>query len=286
MRRPRRLAAPSAGVYDPGMARHVTEVANATYVLNYRYLNQNIGVIVGRDEAAVIDTRSSPGQAGEILDDVRGITKLPVRIVIDTHGHSDHAFGNVVFRPAAIWGHARCPAFLARTGEHQRSDTMKELPDEADAIRDLVIDPPDRLVDERATIDVGGRQVELLHLGRGHTDNDLVIRAPDAGVVFAGDLVVKSDSPYFGDSYPLDFPATVAAIGRLNWDVLVTGHGGLGDRTYLAFHEGRLANLAAIAETAHRAGVPWRDVIAGVPLPRQSAIDGLTRAYAQLDGTL
>lgn len=268
------------------MAHSVTEVADGTFVLNYRYLNQNIGLIVGRDAAAVIDTRSSGGQAREILDDVGRLTKLPVQVVIDTHGHSDHAFGNVIFRPAAIWGQARCPAFMARTGERQRADTIGELPGEADDIASLRLDPPDRLVDLRETIDVGGRAVELLHLGRAHTDHDLVIRVPDANVVFAGDVVVKSDTPYFGDSYPLDFPATVAAIGALEWDAIVTGHGGLADREYLAFHEGRVRQLADVARRAHAAGAPWRDVIGEVPLPQTCASDGLRRAYAQLDGTL
>lgn len=268
------------------MARTATEVADRTHILNYRYLNQNIGVIVGRDEVAVIDTRSSGGQAREILHDVARLTHLPVRIVIDTHGHSDHAFGNAVFRPATIWGHARCPAFLARTGESQRADTMRELPDEADDIGSLALLPPDRLVDGRVTIDVGGRAVELVHLGRGHTDHDLVIGVPDAGAVFAGDLVVKSDSPYFGDSYPLDFPATVAAIGGLDWTALVTGHGGLADREYLALHEARLRMLADVATRAHEAGSSWRDAIPDVPLPKQSASDGLRRAFAQLNGDL
>ena len=268
------------------MARIVTEVADGVHVLNYRYLNQNIGLIIGRDEAAVIDTRSSGGQAREILDDVARLTKLPVRIVIDTHGHSDHAFGNAIFRPATIWGQARCPEFLARTGEEQRADTIGDLPEEADDITALTLDPPDRLVDVRETIQVGGRAVQLLHLGRAHTDHDLVIRVPDANVVFAGDVVVKSDSPYFGDSYPLDFPATFAAIGALEWDAVVTGHGGLADRAYLAFHEGRIARLVEVAREAHATGTRWQDAVGEVPLPRKSAGDGLRRAYAQLDGTL
>jgi len=268
------------------MARKWTEVADATFVLNYRYLNQNIGVIVGRDAVAVVDTRSAPAQAREILDDIRAFTHLPVATVIDTHGHSDHAFGNSLFRPAAIWGQAGCPTFMRDTGEKQRIDTMRELPDEADEIRALVLDPPEHLVDEAATIDVGGRAVDLLYVGRGHTNHDLLIRVPDAGVLLAGDLVTRSESPYFGDSYPLDFPATVVAIGALTWDVLVTGHGGLGDRVYLAYHEGRVRTLAETATAAYAAGRPWRDAVAEVPLPKKVAADGLRRAYAQLNGTI
>jgi glyoxylase-like metal-dependent hydrolase (beta-lactamase superfamily II) len=271
------------------MARTVAEVADGIHVLNYRYLNQNIGVIVGRDQVAVIDTRSSGGQAREILGDVRALTHLPVTIVIDTHGHSDHAFGNAIFRPAAIWGHRGCPPFLAATGDQQKRDTAKELPDEADDIHGLELVPPDHLIDERegpATIEVGGRAVELAYLGRGHTDHDLVIRVPDAGAVFAGDLVVKSDSPYFGDSFPLDFVATVAAIGDLAWETLITGHGGLADRAYLAFHRDRLATLADVARRAQAAGAAWKSVVAEVPLPKASASDGLRRAYAQLNGEI
>jgi glyoxylase-like metal-dependent hydrolase (beta-lactamase superfamily II) len=268
------------------MARTTSEVADRIHVLNYRYLNQNIGVIVGRDEVAVIDTRSSGGQAREILDDVRTLTHLPVRIVIDTHGHSDHAFGNAIFRPAAFWGHRRCPPFLAATWEQQQRDTAKDLPDEADDILGLEPVPPDQLVDDRATIEVGGRAVELAHVGLGHTDHDLVIRVPDAGAVFAGDLVVKSDSPFFGDSYPLDFPGTLDAIGALEWQTLVTGHGGLADRAYLALHRDRVATLADVARRTHAAGAPWRSAIGEIPMPKASAADGLRRAYAQLNGEI
>jgi glyoxylase-like metal-dependent hydrolase (beta-lactamase superfamily II) len=273
----------------PRMARTTTEVADGIHVLNYRYLNQNIGVIVGRDEIAVIDTRSSGAQAREILDDVRRLTRLPVTVVIDTHGHSDHAFGNVAFRGAAIWGHRGCPPFLARTGAQQKRDTAKELPDEAEDILGLELVPPDRLVDEReglTSIEVGGRAVELAHLGRGHTDHDLLIRVPEPGALFAGDLVVKSDFPFFGDSFPLDFPATLDAIGGLAWETLITGHGGLADRTYLAMHRERVASLADVARRAHAAGAPWKSAVGEVPLPKSSASDGLRRAYAQLNGEL
>ena len=80
--------------------------------------------------------------------------------------------------------------------------------------------------------------------------------------------------------------AWVALGEALAWTVLVTGHGGLADREYLAFHEGRLRSLTAVAEAAHRAGTRWRDVVDQVPPPRGSASDGLARAFAQLDGSL
>ena len=65
----------------------------------------------------LIDTRSTHVQAREIVDDLRELTATPVTIVVDTHGHFDHAFGNHVFRPATIWGHVGCGPFLERTGD-------------------------------------------------------------------------------------------------------------------------------------------------------------------------
>ena len=74
-----------------------------------------------------------------------------------------------------------------------------------------MIDPPDQVFDDAATIDVGGRPVELRFLGRGHTDHDAVVVVPGAAVGFAGDLLEANAVPYFGDGFPLDWPATAAA---------------------------------------------------------------------------
>ena len=75
---------------------------------------------------------------------------------------------------------------------------------------------PDHLVADRHVLDLGDRGVELLHLGRGHTSNDLVVVAGDGEVVFAGDLVEQSAPPAYGDdSYPLEWPATVSALAAL-----------------------------------------------------------------------
>ena len=66
-----------------------------------------------------------------------------------------------------------------------------------------MLDPPDRRVRRtRATLDLGGREVRLAYLGRGHTDNDIVISIPDADVLCAGDLLENGAPPYFGDGYP------------------------------------------------------------------------------------
>src|SRR5215203_1273374 len=105
------------------------EVGERVFVRRYEFFDQNIVVVLGRDEALVLDTRSTHAQAREILDDLRALGSPAVGIVVNSHGHYDHAFGNRVFRPAPIWGHSGCVTMLERTGERQREGAVASMPD-------------------------------------------------------------------------------------------------------------------------------------------------------------
>src|SRR5436190_9655260 len=144
------------------------ELGDRVFVRRYVFFDQNIGVVLGDDAALVIDTRSTHAQAREIVADLRRLTPFPVRVVVDTHGHFDHAYGNHVFRPAPIWGHEGCVAFMTRTGEARRTRIAAENPEVAADVPEVVIDPPDKTFSETAYVDVGGRRVVLRFLGRGH----------------------------------------------------------------------------------------------------------------------
>ncbi len=142
-----------------GVADGWVEIGDRVFVRRYEFNDQNIGVIHADGEALVVDTRATHVQAREILADVRMLTADPVTVVVDTHGHFDHAFGNHVFRPATIWGQAGCPPFMARTGEQRRSRITASEPSIAGDLAEVVIDPPDRVFDDAQTIEVGGRTV-------------------------------------------------------------------------------------------------------------------------------
>ena len=85
----------------------------------------------------------------------------------------------------------------------------------AEELGEVVCDAPDRVFEETAVVDAGGRRIELRYLGRGHTDNDIIVLVPDVGVMFAGDLVENGAPPYFGDGYPLDWPETASRVLEL-----------------------------------------------------------------------
>jgi glyoxylase-like metal-dependent hydrolase (beta-lactamase superfamily II) len=265
------------------------EIGDRVFVRRYAFYDQNIGVILGRGEALVIDTRSTHEQAREILDDLRQLTRDPVTVVVDTHGHFDHAYGNRVFRPAVIWGHERCVTFMERTGEQRRATIAREEPSLAADLQEVVIDPPDRTFAERATIEVGGRAVELSFLGRGHTDHDIVIDVPGADVLFAGDLIEQGNVPFFGDGYPLDWPATADALVPLVTGVVVPGHGDHAGRAFAASQAASLKALVELARRVHDGAMALDEAIAAHPfpdLPPGDARGGFTRTLAQLRSEL
>lgn len=265
-----------------------TEVGERVFVGRYRFYDQDIGAILTDDGPVVIDTRSTAGQAQEILDDLRSITPLAVAAVVDTHHHYDHAFGNALFRPAPIWGHVRCAAFLREHATTYRAEiAAEELPDLAAEVLATSIDPPDRTFgDEGTDLDVGGRRLELRYLGRGHTDDDIVIVVPDASVVFAGDLVENGAPPYFGDGFPLDWPATLLALRPLASGAVVPGHGDVAD---LGFVDRSITEVGAVAELARRAAngeLSLDDAVAAAPYPADTAREAIERGVAQARGEL
>ena len=196
-----------------------------------------------------------------------------------------------MFRPAVIWGHERCVTFIERTGEARRPTIALEEPDLADDLREVVIDPPDRTFAETATVEVGGRAVELRYLGRGHTDHDIVVSVAGVGVLWAGDLLEGGAVPFFGDGYPLDWPATAATLADLVGDgVVVPGHG---DHAGRAFADSQAASFAALADLARRvlAGElsldeAVADETAFPGEPRRALRGPLERALQQLRGEL
>ena len=266
-----------------------TEVGDRVFVRRYEFYDQNIGVVLGGDDVLLIDTRSTHVQAREIADDLRALTKAPVTIVVDTHGHFDHAFGNHVFRPATIWGHVGCGPFLERTGEVRRARVAAETPEIAADLADVVIDPPDRTFSETAYVDVGERRVDLRHLGRGHTDHDIVIVIPDSAVLFAGDLIENGAVPFYNDGYPLDWPETALRIVDLAFGVVVPGHGDHGDRAFVEDQAAAIAAVAELARRVHRGELSLDEALARTPFPAYPAEDirrPLQRALAQLRGEL
>ncbi|MCP2259720.1 Glyoxylase, beta-lactamase superfamily II [Streptoalloteichus tenebrarius] len=234
------------------------EVADGVFARRYVELDQTLGLVVGGERCLVVDTGGNDPQGEELAAAVREVTPLPWSVVV-THAHWDHFFGTAAFGPCDVWAHPRCQEAMANSAEAQRADWARRYQDEgrselADALLSATLVLPDREVTSRVDLDLGGRTVTLLHPGRGHTDNDVVVHVPDVAAVFAGDLVEQGAPPSIGeDAYPLEWPSALDAVLAMDPVVVLPGHGEPVDR---AFTEAQRDELAALADLlrAVRAG--------------------------------
>ena len=264
------------------------EIGAATFVRRHRSADLNVGLVVGDTACLVIDTRLTHAEGRELVTAVRQVTSLPW-YVANTHGHYDHCFGNAVFLPADIWGHKRAVAMLFEQADLKRQyfRGAAEARGDRQFVADLdevEITAPNRTFTEGHDLDLGGRRVRLRHLGRGHTDNDIVVEVPDVGILYVGDLVEEGAPPVFGDSFPLDWPSTlddvVAAADR--W--VVPGHGDVVDRGYVVEQAALMAAIADVARRAYEDDQPEDEALRDLPLPPDVGRVALQRAFRQLRG--
>jgi glyoxylase-like metal-dependent hydrolase (beta-lactamase superfamily II) len=206
------------------------EVAGGVFARRYAELDQTLGLVVGGERCLVVDSGTDETHGAELAAAVREITPLPWDVVL-THAHFDHFFGTAAFLPCAVWAHVRCRDALATGAEQHRAEWMAQYredgkPELADRLARARAVAPTDVFDDRVSLDLGGRLVDLIHPGLGHTDHDVVVHVPDAGVVFAGDLVEQGQPASVGpDSVLARWPATLDAVLALGPRTIVPGHG-------------------------------------------------------------
>ena len=269
-----------------------TEVAPRVWVAHYDWMHVNITLIGGESGLVMVDTHGSEQMARIVADDVRRLGAGPLTAIVNTHEHWDHTFGNIVmleeFGPMPIHATEWAAEHTIAAGERVQRDyeAAPERPHAADVAATRIVVPGHTFSSARV-LDLGDRQVELIHPGRGHTAGDLVVRVPDADAVIAGDLVEESDPPWYGDdSWPFEWPQSLDLVLGLLTEksVVVPGHGKVVDR---AFVQDQRFDLGVIAETIRdlaSRGVPLADALDGAdwPFPKELLATAVQAGYAQL----
>jgi quinoprotein relay system zinc metallohydrolase 2 len=153
----------------------------------------NIGFIIGRDSVLVTDSGGSRADGEWLLAEIRKRTDKPIRHVLITHVHPDHAFGAAAFagEEPAIIGHHALRAALDVRGEYYRKRLSEALGPER--VGPVVY--PTVAAKDGTEIDLGGRVLRLIAHGKAHTDCDLSMLDVESGLLFPADLLFVSRVP-------------------------------------------------------------------------------------------
>ncbi len=185
----------------------------------------NIGFIVGTRCAAVIDTGGSVRIGRALLAAVREHTRRPVCYVVNTHVHVDHVLGDAAFVSAgtSFIGHAALPAAIASSRTYFLQHYAADLDAPAGAAQIIA---PDRVVQDRLKLDLGGRTLELRAWPTAHTDCDLTVLDQASGTLWTGDLLFVQRLPAV-DGDPKGWLGVIDDLSRVPARRAVPGHGPL-----------------------------------------------------------
>jgi glyoxylase-like metal-dependent hydrolase (beta-lactamase superfamily II) len=186
----------------------------------------NTGIVVGADAVMVIDTQATPVMAQDVIRRIREVTDKPIRYVTMSHYHAVRVLGASAYRPEHVIASRDTYDLIVERGEADMKSEIERFPRLFRAIESIPgLTWPTLVFDKRLTLWLGKLQVEIMQLGRGHTKGDTVVWLPQDKVLFSGDLVEFDATPYTGDAYLTDWPATLDAIAALAPEKLVPGRG-------------------------------------------------------------
>src|SRR5215471_3190876 len=222
-------------------------------------VNCNAAIIFIDDSVLVVDTHSKPSAARSLIEQIKKLTPKPVKYVVNTHFHFDHYQGNqayssswpagveiisseatraniqrlgiprvkneIVIMPQEI---ANLKKELEKASTTERKNSIQENIQQAESylaeLKLMQITLPTLTFDHSLILHRNSRIVEILWLGRAHTDGDAFVFLPKEKVLVTGDAL-HSWTPFMGDSYPYDWIQTLDAAEKLDFDSVIGGHG-------------------------------------------------------------
>jgi glyoxylase-like metal-dependent hydrolase (beta-lactamase superfamily II) len=187
----------------------------------------NTGVVIGDRGVMVIDTQATPLMAEDVIRRIREVTDKPVTHILLTHYHAVRVLGASAYKAHTIIASRDTHDLIVERGEQDKASEIGRFPR---LFRGVDTVPPgmtwpDAVFEGKLTVDLGGVEIEIFQLGRGHTKGDTIAWLPKEKILFAGDLVEYGATPYTGDAYLTDWPATLDRLAALNPEKLMPGRG-------------------------------------------------------------
>jgi glyoxylase-like metal-dependent hydrolase (beta-lactamase superfamily II) len=248
--------AAQAQTTPPTFATSKVEGTENVYVFRYQG-HQSVFVVTPAGVIATDPISENRPAAEAYVAEIRKITQAPIRYVIYSHHHPDHIAGGKPFKDAGA-------TFVAHRIAKERLTQM--------ARPDIVI--PDETVDDARTISLGGTDVELLFVGKNHSDNSLVVRLPKEKLLFAVDFISVESLNFraMPDSYLPDWHDSLKRVIAMDWDRLIPGHPGpngrLGTKADVQNHLAYMDDLSAEVKKLADAGQCTEAGIKELKLPK------------------
>ncbi|MEM7129898.1 MAG: MBL fold metallo-hydrolase [Chloroflexota bacterium] len=265
----------------------VEKLSDDLFVL--RGLGGNTAVLRTDEGAIVVDTMTTSLQGRRIRNMAKSLTGVDPMIVINTHYHSDHTHGNPAFAPGTrVLSTERTLSHLhIIDGDFWSGNRAALLPTE--------------IITDHQTLSIGGKTLELIHPGPGHTDGDLVILFADEGVIHMGDLLFNAHYPNIdleaGGSVQ-KWPDTLDKVLELPFEQAIPGHGLTTDRAGIEQFQAFMNQLAQIAINAAESQLSLEETVATDRLTKDAGYEPirfivpigldrefvLTRAWEEVTG--
>ena len=216
----------------------------------------NAGIVIGRDGVLVVDTLISAKEGERFLADIRKVTDKPIKYVVNTHTHLDHAFVNCVFARlgATVISHTADRKLLERAG----ADTLKNIGNFGLKPEDMVgteIVYPALAFSDRMQIDLGDETVELIRVAPSHTEGSVVVYIPSKKLLFSGDILFTDFHPFLADGDISGWTRTIDALLTMDVERIIPGHGPLSGKNdlkemkaYLLLFDSKARELAATSQ--------------------------------------
>ncbi|SAL10841.1 oxidoreductase [Caballeronia udeis] len=186
----------------------------------------NTGIVIGDDAVLVADTQATPVMAQDVIRRIREVTDKPIKYVLLTHYHAVRVLGASAYGAQQIIASQDTYDLIVERGEQDMKSEIERFPRLFNAVESVPgLTWPTLTFKGEMTLWLGKLEVKIMQLGRGHTKGDTVLWLPEDKVMLSGDLVEYGATPYCGDAYYQDWPATLDALAAFNPEKLVPGRG-------------------------------------------------------------
>ena len=174
----------------------------------------NSGVIATSEGVVVLDALSSEAIARQEREAIASVIKQPVRFLVSSTFHNNYTWGNVAYQDVIKVGH-----------ENYRADLLAQMQRDRVSPENQKARLPQVTYRDRLTIHLGGKEIQILYLGRGHTRGDSIIFVPQDRIAYVSELFFSDQFLYMNDGYGVSWLTTLDAIQALPADILVPGDG-------------------------------------------------------------